>query len=162
MLNIVRFDVTTAFFFFHFCQTLDALLKLVCDQHDKEQKKALRKIYQEKHALAFCVLFTVAWTWSAYAHAQNRPPRLTRCHRRSLDPLVDLFTDIKCLQANPFAVCFAAYCSRYATDTWGGSIRGGANKRLSRLYTFLVSFKNVLPFYYYSKAAFCYWLPKIT
>lgn len=46
MLNayIVRFDVTTAFFFPHLCQTLDILLKLVCGQHDKEQKKALKKL----------------------------------------------------------------------------------------------------------------------
>lgn len=36
-------------------------------------------------------------------------------HLFSSDPIVDLFTNIKCLQANPFAVCFAAYCSRQAT-----------------------------------------------
>lgn len=28
------------------------------------------------------------------------------------------------------------------------------------MYTFLISFKNLLPFYYYRKAAFCYRLPK--
>lgn len=45
MLNayIVQFDVTTAFSP-HLCQTLDILLKLVCGQHDKEQKKALKKL----------------------------------------------------------------------------------------------------------------------
>lgn len=45
MLNayIVRFSVTTAFFFFHLCRTLDALLKLACDQHNKEQKESFEK-----------------------------------------------------------------------------------------------------------------------
>lgn len=45
MLNayIVRFDITTAFFFFHLRQTVDSLLKLVCGRHNKEQKKALKK-----------------------------------------------------------------------------------------------------------------------
>lgn len=37
-------------------------------------------------------------------------------HLFSWDPIVDLFTNIKCLQANPFAVRFAAYCSRSTTD----------------------------------------------
>ncbi|KAM7242813.1 hypothetical protein CapIbe_007284 [Capra ibex] len=46
-------------------------------------------------------LKTCAWTLPAYAHAQNCPTRLTMYHLFSLDPIVDLFTNIKCLQANP-------------------------------------------------------------
>lgn len=52
-------------------------------------------------------------------------------HLFSSDPIVDLFTNIKCLQANPFAVCFAAYCSRQATrDTEEKRPEEEADKRL--------------------------------
>lgn len=66
----------------------------------------------KKNALTFFFLFNIAWTLPAYAHAQNCPTRLTMYHLFSLDPIVDLFTNIKCLQANPSCCMFAAYCGR--------------------------------------------------
>lgn len=99
------------FFFFHLCQTLDTLLKLVCGEHNKEQKKALKETLTWKK-MHWHFLFNIAWTLPAYAHAQNCPTRLTMYHLFSLDPIVDLFTNIKCLQANPSCCMFAAYCGR--------------------------------------------------
>lgn len=100
-----------SFFFFHLCQTLDTLLKLVCGEHNKEQKKALKETLTWKK-MHWHFLFNIAWTLPAYAHAQNCPTRLTMYHLFSLDPIVDLFTNIKCLQANPSCCMFAAYCGR--------------------------------------------------
>lgn len=59
MLNayIVQFNVTTAFFFFFFSiyARLLILIKLVCGQHNKEQKKALKNSYmKKKNALTVC------------------------------------------------------------------------------------------------------------
>ncbi|EGW07725.1 hypothetical protein I79_016409 [Cricetulus griseus] len=52
-------------------------------------------------------------------------------HLFSLDPIVDLFTNIKCLQANRFAVRFAAYCSRFAAHLSAGERQEEqANERL--------------------------------
>lgn len=69
-------------------------------------------------------------------------------HLFSLDPVVDLFTNIKCLQANPFAVRFAAYYSRCATDS--GKTRRGSEWETG-LY---LGSLRLLPVCYYSKAAF--------
>lgn len=71
-----------------------------------------RNFNMKKNALTFFFLFNIAWTLPAYAHAQNCPTRLTMYHLFSLDPIVDLFTNIKCLQANPSCCMFAAYCGR--------------------------------------------------
>lgn len=69
-------------------------------------------------------------------------------HLFSWDPIMDLFTNIKCLQANPFAVRFAAYCSRSATDAWGKSQGEGADERDLVRVRYPGFFENVLPFYY--------------
>lgn len=65
MLNayIVQFNVTTAFPFFSIYARLLILMKLVCGQHSKEQKKALKNFYMKKKkrtdSLWFFVLFSV-------------------------------------------------------------------------------------------------------
>lgn len=87
-------------------------------------------------------------------------------HLFSLDPVVDLFTNIKCLQANPSCCMFCSLLQQISNingDIIGfgdGEIPEGNQQTLLRLYSFLISFKNLLPFYYYRKAAFCYRLPK--
>lgn len=67
MLNayIVQFNVTTAFsFFFSIYARLLILMKLVCGQHNKEQKKALKNFYMKKEThwqfVFFCFVFCLS------------------------------------------------------------------------------------------------------
>jgi hypothetical protein len=125
-------------------------------------KESFEKTFTWKKRTDIFFLFNIAWTLPACAHAQNCPTRLTMYHLFSLDPIVDLFTNIKCLQANPFAVCFAAYCSRYATDVWGGKDK---RRKLIR------DCQDCIPWFLLricclstitAKQHFVNWLPKIT
>lgn len=107
--------------FFSFMPDGCCPLLICCGPHNKEQKKALtkrkernkQKTQQQQtstNALTFIFFFkfNVAWTLPAYAHAQNCPSRLIMYHLFSLDPIVDLFTNIKCLQANPSCCMFCS------------------------------------------------------
>ncbi|RMC18026.1 hypothetical protein DUI87_04904 [Hirundo rustica rustica] len=71
-----------------------------CDDFERALPGPLFAYIQEFRFLPPPPLFRT-WTLSAYAHAQNCPSRLIMYHLFSLDPIVDLFTNIKCLQANP-------------------------------------------------------------
>lgn len=71
-------------------------------------EESFEKTLTWKKRTDFFFLFNIAWTLPAYAHAQNCPTRLTMYHLFSLDPIVDLFTNIKCLQANPSCCMFCS------------------------------------------------------
>ena len=50
---------------------------------------------------------------------RNCPTRLTMYHLFSLDPMWIYLQTSNAFKPILLAVCFAAYCSRYATDMWG-------------------------------------------
>lgn len=121
MLNayIVQFNVTTAFFFFFpFMPDSWYSFKTCLWSAQQGTKESFEKTVTWEKRTDFFFLFNIAWTLPAYAHAQNCPSRLTMYHLFSLDPIWIYLQTSNAFKPILLAVCFAAYCSRYATDTW--------------------------------------------
>lgn len=133
---VMQFGVTTAFS--HLWWTVVTPSLIVCDLCNKEQKKALTKKKQWRLTNALMFLkFHVAWTLPAYAHAQNCPSRLIMHHLFSLDPIVDLFTDMPSSQSFLLYVLQPTVVDKQQICRGRGRDNRRKLMRLSRLYTFL-------------------------
>lgn len=106
------------FFFFPFMPDSWYSFKTCLWSAQQGTKESFEKTVTWEKRTDFFFLFNIAWTLPAYAHAQNCPSRLTMYHLFSLDPIWIYLQTSNAFKPILLAVCFAAYCSRYATDTW--------------------------------------------